>query len=562
MSQQNTKNVCCRLLGLGDMVAAGLGPALLANLHGKRTITFKQLVKSVIFALSKVMEPYAPALKELQTDIEKLPGLVELAVKKPESSLKNCGILYSRDKGRMLCATHDVDRNNVLMTEQRPIASVRVAKCTCDTHDFLLPEHIHLAIGLEKSMDSSWHAEELLNNLSGGLIQSLDERGKEKLEVSIMPRDHCWGFEQITRMCVISALVAIISSHEDASLCRDRTSRLLSILVRIPSNSHAITVVEEEQVEGGSSGTKDSGSNNVVGLATRRLGIAIFSAGSSVNHSCDPNCAVRFQMVDSFDKLAHDITLEVVTAKDKIAAGEELCISYGPVCGRHDKAYRQEALRRQYCFDCRCPACASITKRPVDPINEEAVEAAVRLATEGSELTDKARLINAKAYDIIQRNEIGVAMKFCAQSIMPIVTRVQALVNEHFSEAPPLGGQLDHQLFIDLQNVRRAMLDLAAQIHARAEKFIAAAKYLSEAIDAALASTPANDPGIARDRLKMGSLYFSGGDISRAYPAITRGLQDLEPFVHVGRDADCEEARAILQFMENRGMIPEYLAKV
>ena len=50
--------------------------------------------------------------------------------------------------------------------------------------------------------------------------------------------------------------------------------------------------------------------------------------------------------------------LSAVTCRD-VRAGEELCISYGPLARRHrQRKLRRQLLQQQYYFDCRCAACA------------------------------------------------------------------------------------------------------------------------------------------------------------------------------------------------------------
>lgn len=50
--------------------------------------------------------------------------------------------------------------------------------------------------------------------------------------------------------------------------------------------------------------------------------------------------------------------LSVVTCRE-VRAGEELCISYGPLARRHrQRQLRRQLLQQQYFFECHCMACA------------------------------------------------------------------------------------------------------------------------------------------------------------------------------------------------------------
>lgn len=81
------------------------------------------------------------------------------------------------------------------------------------------------------------------------------------------------------------------------------------------------------------------------------LGMALFSTLSMVNHSCRPSCHVSFHWHASTGLTA------ALRAIRPVAAGEEICISYGPQVGERITAARQRALQQQYGFVCGCCAC-------------------------------------------------------------------------------------------------------------------------------------------------------------------------------------------------------------
>eukprot|EP00928_Gymnodinium_smaydae_P042843 TRINITY_DN28822_c0_g1_i2.p1 TRINITY_DN28822_c0_g1~~TRINITY_DN28822_c0_g1_i2.p1 ORF type:complete len:524 (-),score=94.96 TRINITY_DN28822_c0_g1_i2:18-1589(-) len=95
--------------------------------------------------------------------------------------------------------------------------------------------------------------------------------------------------------------------------------------------------------------TDDNGS-----LQTSKVALALFpSLASSVNHSCRPNAILRF-----CDQSAVEL---VVTEKDGIDSGQEVCISYGPTVASMPREERRATLLAQYGFNCGCGDCISTT---------------------------------------------------------------------------------------------------------------------------------------------------------------------------------------------------------
>lgn len=78
-------------------------------------------------------------------------------------------------------------------------------------------------------------------------------------------------------------------------------------------------------------------SNN---YATPNGGAALFSTGSMLNHSCEPNCARKGNLF--------------VSNRD-IAMGEELTVSYCPT--DLEPEMRRKLLLRNYGFECTCELC-------------------------------------------------------------------------------------------------------------------------------------------------------------------------------------------------------------
>jgi hypothetical protein len=80
-------------------------------------------------------------------------------------------------------------------------------------------------------------------------------------------------------------------------------------------------------------------------------GVGLFSPANFMNHSCRPNSVQTFLFEKARTPSLH------ATAFEKISPTQEICISYT------DTSYpwhlRQQQLRSDYHFDCRCDACSN-----------------------------------------------------------------------------------------------------------------------------------------------------------------------------------------------------------
>ncbi|MES1913696.1 MAG: hypothetical protein MHM6MM_005864 [Cercozoa sp. M6MM] len=83
-------------------------------------------------------------------------------------------------------------------------------------------------------------------------------------------------------------------------------------------------------------------------LDDNEYALALFERASMFNHSCAPNCHIRFLGDELF-----------VYASQEIKQGQELCFSFvrNFECARHED--RQKVLRAQLGFPCACERCAN-----------------------------------------------------------------------------------------------------------------------------------------------------------------------------------------------------------
>jgi hypothetical protein len=85
------------------------------------------------------------------------------------------------------------------------------------------------------------------------------------------------------------------------------------------------------------------------GGAEDRVALAIYPITATMNHSCRPTIALRF---DGAELVAR-------AAPRGLKAGEPLLHCYGPQAGEMARTQRRAALAQQYFFECRCVACAA-----------------------------------------------------------------------------------------------------------------------------------------------------------------------------------------------------------
>eukprot|EP01034_Spumella_vulgaris_P022297 gene22297-28413_t len=80
------------------------------------------------------------------------------------------------------------------------------------------------------------------------------------------------------------------------------------------------------------------------------VGVGVYPHAALLNHSCTPNCVLRYSLLPSGP------LLEIVALRD-IGAGEELCHSYCDCT--FPRALRQHNLRSTFGFDCHCELCST-----------------------------------------------------------------------------------------------------------------------------------------------------------------------------------------------------------
>ncbi|KAL8614446.1 hypothetical protein ACOMHN_007782 [Nucella lapillus] len=131
------------------------------------------------------------------------------------------------------------------------------------------------------------------------------------------------------------------SGSQGSELCAGQVFSVGSALLRhvqqLVCNAHAITALHSTEV---------SEKHLVETRSQVRVATAIYPTASLMNHSCDPTIISSFQKDLLVVKCTKDVTL-----------GGEIFNCYGPHCRRMKRRERQDSLKSQYFFDCRCEAC-------------------------------------------------------------------------------------------------------------------------------------------------------------------------------------------------------------
>ena len=149
-----------------------------------------------------------------------------------------------------------------------------------------------------------------------------------------------------------------------AAACRSSEETYARLLGKLQLNGFEITAAEAEAEAGASgreNGDEEKASSGKKQRDTARaeeegkinaavlrepVGIGVFPSASRFNHSCEPNCAQRF---DAF-------ACVVVETTRHVRQGEELTIPYVDVALDLEK--RNERLERAFAFRCDCARCA------------------------------------------------------------------------------------------------------------------------------------------------------------------------------------------------------------
>ncbi|XP_042886427.1 SET and MYND domain-containing protein 4-like [Penaeus japonicus] len=114
-------------------------------------------------------------------------------------------------------------------------------------------------------------------------------------------------------------------------------SAIMRHIAQLVSNAHAVTQITTDSRSTGSM---------IQQVSQARIASAIYPTASLMNHSCKPN------IINSFykDKL-------VIRTIEDVENGNHITNCYGPHYCRQSREERQQSLKQQYFFKCRCEPC-------------------------------------------------------------------------------------------------------------------------------------------------------------------------------------------------------------
>eukprot|EP01116_Phalansterium_solitarium_P007887 TRINITY_DN2090_c0_g1_i1.p1 TRINITY_DN2090_c0_g1~~TRINITY_DN2090_c0_g1_i1.p1 ORF type:complete len:768 (-),score=230.89 TRINITY_DN2090_c0_g1_i1:53-2356(-) len=140
-----------------------------------------------------------------------------------------------------------------------------------------------------------------------------------------------------------SVFNAVLASRILAGRMQVDVERLVHHLCQMRTNVYAIFSLV----------SSPSSSSSVEQLSQQRIAEAVYPSASLLNHACRPNITL--------DYTGRTLTIRAAQA---IAAGDEICNCYGPHVGHMGTKQRQQMLRTQYLFECRCACCSEAQPVP------------------------------------------------------------------------------------------------------------------------------------------------------------------------------------------------------
>ena len=593
----------CVLLKSANQALLFFHQQILDHLYGKLHIKIDMLFDIIDFTISKVWNELEPSMRHLYSKSfpvtnfdESLKALKDCKEVDFSSSLSckmiDCGILVDSKKGRFLCARKDIQRGRVLLMEEPKLIATNICTLGCSFEKAILPEHISIALKLMKdNIDTKFFCSGLSH---------------QETSVAVTTQEQSWPFRTtcfIMTTCIILSKLLLKNAQNDKMVInellntnevtnKEWTLKLFKVLCRVPNNVHAISRV----ITTTKTGVVDGGWGQVDTVESRREGLAIFTNASSVNHSCVPNASIRYQheppqlhhhqeysgqqQKQEYNQnnrcKCNQVILELVATED-IAAGDEICISYGGLPGLHS-TQRREMLRDQYNFTCDCKACTTCTAEKNDKKNktgeEEEVDPEVgfQLIFEVESLDQRCLEVAKQCRELLVHTtsnsssssssssgsisgtsveSFNAAVSFMKAAVEPTVDHIRELISRHFPNGTD-PSMLDHGMHLDLRAMLCRLTDLAAEVYSRQGKYLRASEFVKEGIDALSWQVRSDDPIIARERIKLGQLLFNAGDLQNSYEPLTRGATDLA--LHVSSDdVDIKEAHMLLLFLQRIG---------
>ncbi|KAL2898027.1 Histone-lysine N-methyltransferase SMYD3 [Bienertia sinuspersici] len=151
----------------------------------------------------------------------------------------------------------------------------------------------------------------------------------------------------------IVLLYCIYASYRsELDLCGATFAKVIVLISQIKVNSMAIVRMNYADIQNPiyqSENLSIPGDNTTSNLEQMSIGQAIYLSGSLFNHSCIPNIHAYF--------ISRTL---LIRATEFVPTGCALEMSYGPQIGQWDYGNRQQFLRDNYSFKCKCNGCTKV----------------------------------------------------------------------------------------------------------------------------------------------------------------------------------------------------------
>lgn len=307
-----------------------------------------------------------------------------------------------------------------------------------------------------------------------------------------------------------------LKTAEPPALCPELTVwgvAILKHMLQLQCNAQAITTIQQ-------TGSKE---NIITDSRQVRLATGIFPVISLLNHSCRPNTSVSFNS-----------TVATIRASEQIGKGQEILHCYGPHESRMGVAERQQKLRTQYFFDCKCPACEN---------KQQKIDAGPRW--------EAFCCSSCKA--LMQGNDVlNCANTSCSESVRRahLVSRLQDL-QQQIGMAQKLlrNGKLEPavQLLLECQHDAESFLsaehmvvgeieDDLAQAYAALGDWRKSATHLQKSLQVVEVRHGASSVEMGHELFKLSQIFFNGFAIPEALSTIQKAEKVL--LVHCGPQND------------------------
>lgn len=192
------------------------------------------------------------------------------------------------------------------------------------------------------SQSDSRPAEDKVTSAYEGLVSTLVRHEGERSPTDNM--ELCVIAFVLLQISKVSGWLPDLGGKEDSNRCVEAETHVYSALLHhlqmIQCNGFEITEMRPNSAA-------DKCRSMLQDHKINYIGMGLYPAMATMNHSCDPTVDLVFYGDKSVNRAIRNIS-----------RSEEVTIDYGQLFILHEKSQRQRFLRNSYFFDCCCRACA------------------------------------------------------------------------------------------------------------------------------------------------------------------------------------------------------------